>query len=331
MQMIANYTLRSLQVWIKSLLVLFFFLSCSSLFAKDKFGIAVDLLYLKPTQDGLDFVWEPKSSGSDDLVELGKVITRTPDFSYDFGFRAALFAPIFTTDWSLFLQYTYFSGENCASAYSDIPKLIPLLTLSSITTSDFEVAKGTMANLDTTLQMGDILLKYPKTVGYNTQITPIFGLKILSLDQDYRVKYIDVSNEIALLGNQKYDSRQNFINFGPVLGLELDLNFWSYFHVFGKGAGALIGKEVNQTTTFTDEMDDLSLRFVSDNDSIKPTLETAVGIAYKHAFPKWTLHVKASYEMFVFFKSYLFVSSKGESTYYDLSLMGVTGSVGIGF
>lgn len=331
MQMIANYTLRSLQVWIKSMLVLLFLLFCSCLFAKDKFGAAVDLLYLKPSQDGLNFVWEPKNSGSNDLVELGKVITRTPDFSYDLGFRAALFAPIFKTDWSLFLQYTYFNGENCASAYSNIPKLIPLLTLGSITSSDFEVAKGASANLDTTLQMGDVLLKYPKAIGYNTQITPFFGLKILSLDQDYHVKYMDVSNEMAQLGNQKYESRQNFINFGPVLGLELDLNFWTYFHIFGKGAGSLIGKEVNRTTTFTDEMDDLSLRLVTDTDTIKPTLETAIGIAYKYAFPNWTLNIKASYEMFVFFKSNLFVSSKGESTYDDLSLMGVTGSVGISF
>ncbi len=328
MHMIANDTLGLLQVWIKSMFIFLFF---SPLFAKDNFEATIDLLYLMPLQDGLDFVWEPKSSGSDDLVELGKVIPKSPDFSYDFGFRVGLLSPVFTSSWSLLGQYTYFNGKNGASVYSNIPKLIPLLTLGSITSSDFEVANGATANLDTTLHMGDVLLKYPKTIGYNTQITPFFGLKILSLDQDYRVKYSDVRDEMTLLGDQSFVSSQDFINFGPVLGVELDLNFWSYFHIFGKGTGALIGKEVNQTSTFTSEMDDLSLRLVVDNNTIKPILETAIGIAYKYAFPKWTISVKASYEMFVFFKSYLFVSSKGESTYYDISLMGVTGSIGIGF
>lgn len=299
--------------------------------------LTADFIWWKATQDGLRYaLGNVLTSSTSTLSGRGKV--KTPDFSWDPGFKVGLGVNLPYDGWDIYLQYTWLQSNGNKSRMRDAAGNIQQgILMGSLNGqgSGFAELTEAFSRWDFHLNVLDVELGRSYYLSRYVILRPFGGLKWTWQDQDWAVDYS--ANELTLQGSP---SNPGFVHMrqdmdlwgvGVRTGLNSQWNLAEHWSIFANGAVAAVWTDydvdridtarLNTQTTAT-----TILKNGADDYYVRGVLEFQLGIRAEWWFSDEDYHfsIAAAYEQQVWLSQGNYIYLIDYNGGGDLSLHGLT-------
>jgi len=292
--------------------------------------IQVDSLYFQARESGISYAIEQKEPENN--LQTGKALH--PDFKTHWGVRGKFGVDVGHDCWKIWIQYLHYHArvtEEKSSAF-----YLPSWGHPQRVGNGY--ADSVRSRWRLHLGIGDLLLSRSWDFSECIDFLPFWGLRGACVRFKSRVNY---RGGTLFPGEEDDLSMKNkFFGIGPEIGTEALWHFGCGFGLYSRIGGSLLFGEfyIHQDENLTGEKD--GIKFHNCFWQTQFLLDMALGLEYRTCSKERRIEFfgRISWDLFLFFgqnQSVRFVSSEMPGKFVtnqgDLSLQGLTISLGIGF
>lgn len=314
---------------------------CLETFLCGGFFIRAEYLYWKAREDNLEFAIDGLGVfGSAVSLSLGGQ-AHQPDWRWHSGFRLGAGYLFPCSCWDLFINYTRYFTSACGNASNANSEIWTTFGSPLGLTAVFSA----FADWDLHFQSVDIEFGTICCCGDCYSLRPFGGLAIVWTKEEYDILYDNRPTENTF---EDIRNKQTFKGVGPKIGIGNDWCFWDCISLFANGAISLLWGDYD-----VDRIDFLQItpppivvvHTGEDFFALRALLDFKLGLRYNKCLcDRYRLYVSVAYENQVFLRHNQFFRFMAGSfgnltqprgnfikTNSDLSLYGLTASLGLGF
>jgi len=244
-----------------------------------------DFIYLIATQGGLNYASNNFDSASLDQLPQGN--TYFPNFGFEPGFRVGMGMDLAHDAWDIMAQYTYFHTPT-QTRYNDFSN------------SDYETQDQSDTNTENAkshwrlkLDVIDLDLGRNYYISQYLALRPFFGAKTAWNRQNYISESEYPSNEVPNYRN--FVQHQYAYSIGIRTGLNTSWQFSRNWNVYGNTAFSLMNTHEKVNYKYYGSNDDITYdlnnSIVSEQNTIQPVIELAMGFGYDCFFDDDNYHL----------------------------------------
>lgn len=293
----------------------------------DRVWLNTEVLFFQPHIGSLSYGTESKSTTT---IRDGEV--KSPHFDWSAGYRAGIGYKIPHDHWDLFANYTYLQGSAHGSAGDNDHVVFPIwATHFGSTPADPFYAASATAHWNMHLNMGDLELGRNCFAGKWVSIRPFLGVRGMTINQDYHVKY--KGGTVAPLDTDNLHLNTDFWGVGVRMGFNSLWGVGRGFSLYGNGSASLLSGHFD-----VHEREKLinahlkKMNIESRVNNVVVDADVSLGVQWDYMFSRDRYHfgVKMGWEFDMFFNQNQLFNFSGTNPgalrcqHDDLSFQGVT-------
>ncbi|MCI0381960.1 MAG: Lpg1974 family pore-forming outer membrane protein [Chlamydiae bacterium] len=301
------------------------------------FFFTAAFIYWHARQDNLEYAETSSVRPLVNSVSVSKGERKDVNFRFEPGFKIG-FGGIFQYDgWDLYGNYTWLNpGSHRSSTSNDQHTLRTRWVIPTVLDADAKELPLQRAKAKWRMRFNVLDLELGRNffVGQKVTMRPYLGFKLAFIDQDYKLDY-HLDTDILNFGNQiEIDMDQDYIGFGIRTGVNGCWMVSKYWSIFGDIAVSILWsrfEDARKDTTKGTLLGDLvTYNTEHEFNTLKPVLESTIGIRYTKEYDNWQFYVQAGWEEQVWFSHNQFPSPHSDHEG-NLVLHGLTAQFGFFF
>lgn len=291
------------------------------------FFVTGSFTYWQPTQENMALGLVGDISNSLDVIQ-GYIVNL--DFDFKPGFQLGAGMNLSDDQWDIYLQYTWFRGNEYASKdldpNNDRVSLYPSIVKPYVGLSSYFFGKEKWT-LDMDLLDAELGRRY--YVGKKLTFRPFIGLRTPFIRQRLEVDYLQ--NVFNPTDNLQIRSKFNSWGIGPRTGICLDWDLGWEFRLYGKGAADIAFTQysnyrfLQQNVNAAGQVQENSRYKIKDSlNFLRPHMDLAMGFGWgRYLFNnKWHFDFSMDYSFQVFFSQNLFRCFVDDQSYVNVASHG---------
>ncbi len=282
----------------------------------NKFYAFADFLYLRGSEEGLDYAITNRNTGefaTNYLPLLGGEMhgfsTDSHNWDWHPGLRVGFGSYLNNNLWNIEFKWTWLKVKNDASTSYNTPPAQGTL-IAMWTSPDYSAYKTTEASARWTADINiiDLNLANPFHVNRHFVFNPTYGMKVAFIEQTYIARYGNASSpeDQEEVGTQseraKFTAHNDYWGVGISGGLSSEWYLTSRVYFFGYINLALLYGNFDVWQRFNPSALGSQNEQRNNYYTILPNFEQAVGFCWSHVINKTLFSMKISYEFSKWFK-----------------------------